>query len=201
MTGKRRNLAASVRDRLRRYAAAGSGGFLVTLQRYAIERLLYRLSVSPKRDGFVLKGAVLLNLWGAQASRVTRLYLLDTDTVSFALRGQGDASTNIREHRPSELCVSAISVAELRFGAESRGSKKIHRALDGFLQAIAILAFDQRAANSFGTIAAFLESRGEPIGPLDTMIAAHAISVGATLVTNNTKHFSRVPNLVIANWV
>ena len=137
----------------------------------------------------------------AEASRVTRLYLLDTDTVSFALRGQGEVAANIRAHRPSDLCVSAISVAELRFGAESRGSKKIHRALDGFLHGIATVAFDERAANSFGTIAAMLESRGAPIGPLDTMIAAHAVSMGATLVTNNTKHFSRVFDLVIENWV
>jgi tRNA(fMet)-specific endonuclease VapC len=131
---------------------------------------------------------------------VTQLYLLDTDTVSYALRGQGDVVTNIRGHRPSDLCISAISVAELRFGAESRGSKKLHRALDGFLHGIATVAFDQRAANSFGSIAALLEARGEPIGPLDTMIAAHAISIGATMVTNNTKHFSRVPDLLIENW-
>ena len=127
--------------------------------------------------------------------------MLDTDTVSFALRTHGQVASAIRQHRPSDLCVSSISVAELRFGAESRGSKKIHRALDGFLHDVLVLAFDQRAAEAFGTICATLEARGEPIGQLDTLIAAHAISVGATLVTNNTKHFARVRGLEIENWV
>ena len=127
--------------------------------------------------------------------------MLDTDTVSFALRNHGRVADTIRERRPSELCVSAISVAELRFGAESRGSKKIHRALDAFLHDIAVLSFDQRAAEWFGSTCATLEGRGEPIGQLDTLIAAHALSIGATLVTNNSKHFARVQGLEIENWV
>lgn len=132
---------------------------------------------------------------------MSRLYMLDTDTVSFALRSHGCVAGAIREHRPSELCVSVISVAELRFGAESRRSKKIHRALDAFLHDIPVLAFDQRAAEAFGATCAKLDGRGEPIGQFDTLIAAHAISVSATLVTNNTKHFARVPGLEIENWV
>lgn len=66
---------------------------------------------------------------------------------------------------------------------------------------MAVLAFDRRAAEAFGATCATLERLGEPICQLDTLIAAHAISVGATLVTNNTKHFGRVPGLETENWV
>jgi tRNA(fMet)-specific endonuclease VapC len=128
-------------------------------------------------------------------------YMLDTDTVSFALRGQGHVATRLLEHRPSELCLSSITLAELRYGAEARRSRKLHRLISTFVDAIEVLAFDQAAASRFATVAAVLARRGEPIGTFDTLMAAHALSLRLTFVTNNTRHFARVAGLAAENWV
>ena len=128
-------------------------------------------------------------------------YMLDTDTVSFALRGQGRVAARLLEHRPSDLCVSSITLAELRYGAEARRSRKLHRLIGAFMEAIEVMSFDQSAAGRFAVVAAALARRGEPIGTLDTLIAAHALSLRLTFVTNNTRHFTRVPGLVTENWV
>ena len=128
-------------------------------------------------------------------------YMLDTDTVSFALRGQGRVAARVLEHRPSELFISSITLAELRFGAEGRHSRKLHRLISTFVESVEVLAFDQRAADRFATVAASLTRRGEPIGTFDTLIAAHALSSGLTFVTNNTRHFGRVVGLRTENWV
>jgi len=128
-------------------------------------------------------------------------YMLDTDTVSFALRGQGRVAARLLEHRPSELCLSSITLAELRYGAEARGSRKLHRLISTFVDAIEIMSFDQSAAGRFATVAAALARRGEPIGTFDSLMAAHALSLRLTLVTNNTRHFARVAGLTTENWV
>jgi tRNA(fMet)-specific endonuclease VapC len=127
-------------------------------------------------------------------------YMLDTDTVSFALRGQGGVAARLLEHRPSELCISAITLAELRYGADARRSRRLHRLITTFVEAIEIVPFDQAAAGRFGVVAAVLARRGEPIGVLDTLIAAHALSLRLTFVTNNTRHFTRVTGLATENW-
>lgn len=126
--------------------------------------------------------------------------MLDTDTVSFALRGVGTVAARLATHKRSELCLSAITVAELRFGADKRRSRKIHRAIDAFLSGVDVLPFDNSAAEKFGTVAAALATSGEPIGQMDTLIAGHALAVNATLVTNNQRHFSKVNGLKIENW-
>lgn len=128
-------------------------------------------------------------------------FMLDTDTVSYALRGQGDVGARILEHRPSELCVSAITVAELRYGTVRRKSSRLDQLVDNFIGNIAVVPFDETCATNFGRIASELADRGTPIGELDALIAAHAVALGVTLVTNNLKHFSRVPKLKLANWV
>jgi tRNA(fMet)-specific endonuclease VapC len=128
------------------------------------------------------------------------VYMLDTDSVSFALRGTGEVATRLAQCKRSELCVSAVTVAELRFSAAKRGSRKVHRAIDAFLSGVDVLAFDQTAADRFGLVAAALANEGAPIGHMDTMIAAHALSAGATLVTNNSRHFSKVSGLKLENW-
>jgi tRNA(fMet)-specific endonuclease VapC len=132
---------------------------------------------------------------------VTAKFMLDTDTVSFALRGQGNVADEILKRVPSELCVSAVTVAELRFGAEKRKSVKLHRLIDTFLATIAVRPFDQECAEEFGRLANLLADRGEPIGEIDTYIAAHARAMKVTLVTNNVKHFARVAGLKVENWV
>ena len=128
------------------------------------------------------------------------MYMLDTDSVSFALRGQGRVGTRIAEHRPSELCVSSLTLAELRYGADRRKSAKIHHLIDLFATNVAVVPFDETCAGHYGTIASELARRGTPIGAFDVLIAAHALAIGATLVTNNVRHFSRVRGLSVENW-
>jgi tRNA(fMet)-specific endonuclease VapC len=96
--------------------------------------------------------------------------------------------------------MSAVTLAELRFGAAKRGSRKIERAIDSFLGGVDVLPFDAEAAGRFGIVAAAVAGAGVPIGQMDTLIAAHALSVGATLVTNNERHFSKVVGLKLDNW-
>ena len=127
--------------------------------------------------------------------------MLDTDTVSFVLRGEGNAGMNLTAHAPSAVCLSAISLSELRFGAEKRQSKRMHRLIDTFVTAVDVVAFDAVAAALFGRLCADLEGTGTPIGVLDTLIAAHAMSLNLTLVSNNTKHFTRVKGLKTVNWL
>ena len=127
-------------------------------------------------------------------------FMLDTDSVSWALRGQGAVAARVLEHRPSQLCISSITLAEVRFGAEAKGSRKLHGVIDTFILSVAVLPFDQAAADQFGPVAHALARRGEPIGTFDTLIAAHALSCGLVLVTNNTKHFRRVAGLKTATW-
>ena len=128
-------------------------------------------------------------------------YMLDTDTVSFALRGRGGVASRLLEHRPSEICISSITLAELRFGAEARRSRKLHRLIDTFVGSVMVIPFDEAAADRFAPVAAALARRGEPIGTFDTLMAAHALSRGLTFVTNNSKHFQRVGGLKTENWV
>ncbi len=128
-------------------------------------------------------------------------YMLDTDTVSFALRGHGRVAARLLEHRPSQLCISSITLAELRFGAETRRWRRLRRLITTFVESVEAVAFDQRAADHFGTVATALARRGSPIGTFDTLVGAHALSLGLTFVTNNTQHFARVVGLKIENWV
>jgi len=81
-------------------------------------------------------------------------YMLDTDTVSFALRGQGRVAARLLDHRPSQLCMSSITLAELRFGAEARRSQKLHNLISTFAESIAVVPFDQHAADGFAAVAA-----------------------------------------------
>jgi tRNA(fMet)-specific endonuclease VapC len=132
---------------------------------------------------------------------LTLTYMLDTDTVSYALRGVGHVGAAITRRRASELCISAIALAELRYGASQRKSQRIHHAIDVFLHDVAVMPFDQSCATEFGRLGAELTARGRPIGHLDAMIAAHALTLDITLVTNNVKHFGRIAGLQIENWV
>ena len=128
-------------------------------------------------------------------------FMLDTCTVSCALRGQGRVAARLLEHGPSQFCISSIALAELRFGAETRRSQRLHRLISAFIDSVEVLAFDQPAADGFAAVATSLVRRGAPIGALDTLMAAHALSLGLTFVTNNTRHFSRVVGLKTENWV
>jgi len=127
--------------------------------------------------------------------------MLDTDSVSFILRGKGAVGANLTAHAPSAVCLSAISLSELRFGAEKRRSRRLHRLIDTFVTTVDVVPFDAVAAALFGRLCAYLDGTGTPIGVLDTLIAAHAMSLHLTLVSNNTKHFTRVKGLKTVNWL
>lgn len=132
---------------------------------------------------------------------MTLAYMLDTNTVSYALRGQGGVADRIRSHSRSALCVSAITLAELRFGAHKLGSPKLHALIDAFVSDVAVESIGTREATEFGRLCALLQAAGTPIGQFDTLIAAHALSLGLILVTSNTKHFTFVPSLTIEDWL
>lgn len=127
-------------------------------------------------------------------------YMLDADTVSYALRGQGRVAARLLQHHPSDFCISSITLAELSFGAEAKRSQKIRHAIRSFTKDVAVLSFDEACAERFGVVASALATRGQPIGVYDTLVAAQALCLGLTVVTNNTRHFSRVPGLAVENW-
>jgi len=127
--------------------------------------------------------------------------MLDTDTVSFALRGVGGVGARLLQERPSDLCISSLSLAELRFGAERRRSKRLHRLIEDFVSPILVAPFAADSADLYGKIASTLAGSGTPIGQMDTLIAAHALALGVTLVTNNARHFGKVRALRTDNWL
>ena len=93
-------------------------------------------------------------------------------------------------------------MAELRYGAsKSKRPKQNHEALDAFLSPFEIAVFDKPATTAYGKIRTTLENKGRPIGPMDLLIAAQAVSLGVRLVTNNEKEFKHVPGLTVDNWV
>ncbi|MBO7677767.1 MAG: type II toxin-antitoxin system VapC family toxin [Erysipelotrichaceae bacterium] len=129
-------------------------------------------------------------------------YMLDTNICIFLIRKKSNrALKKLLQHEPEEICISAVTYAELVHGVEK--SKAIERnrvLLTQLLSNIEIMNFDDKAAEEYGNIRTNLEEKGFPIGPLDTMIAGHARSLGYILVTNNTKEFNRVENLVVEDW-
>jgi tRNA(fMet)-specific endonuclease VapC len=127
--------------------------------------------------------------------------MLDTDTVSFALRGVGGVAQRLLDTEPSQLCISSLTLAELRFGAERRGSQRLHRLISDFTSPLLVAPFDADAADRFGQIGAVLAGEGTPIGQIDTLIAAHALVLDVTLVSNNARHFGRVRGLRTESWV
>lgn len=129
-------------------------------------------------------------------------FLLDTNICIYIIKQKPpEVLQKFNEFQVGDLGISSITVAELEFGVQkSQFSAKNKQALSQFLLPLEIVDFDDVAAVAYGNIRAFLEQQGTPIGSLDTLIAAHALSLAATLITNNTKEFSRVPNLKLENW-
>ena len=129
------------------------------------------------------------------------LYMLDTNAASEAMRGHPGIDERLRALAPGQWCISAVTCSEIRYGVALRPEAvRLHRLVEEFLRIAAVLPWDVRAANQHGALRADLKQRGPPIGDFDEMIAAHALSVGAVAVTDNVKHFKRVPNLLIENW-
>ena len=130
-------------------------------------------------------------------------YMLDTNIIIYAKNNRPElVLKKLRQFKPEDLCISAISVAELEYGAENSSRPEINRAaLYVLLSNISVLPFDSNSAYEYGKIRHFLKARGEMIGSNDLLIAAHAKANNLTLVTNNTNEFERVPGLKIENWI
>jgi tRNA(fMet)-specific endonuclease VapC len=111
------------------------------------------------------------------------------------------ATQSALQHEAAGLGLSSVTVAELEFGAAKSGSARNVAALQQFLEPLEIADLDRAAAREYGRLRARLEAAGTPIGPLDTQIAAHALALGVTLVSNNLREFARVPGLALADWV
>jgi tRNA(fMet)-specific endonuclease VapC len=129
-------------------------------------------------------------------------FLLDSNICIFVLRQKPlDVLKKVASHPSADIAISSITVAELHFGAQrSADPPKNRRALEQFLVPFSLLNFDYAAAEIYGEIRATLQAAGTPIGSLDMLIAAHALSQGLTLVTNNVREFTRVPNLIVEDW-
>ncbi|MCI8908107.1 MAG: type II toxin-antitoxin system VapC family toxin [Angelakisella sp.] len=131
------------------------------------------------------------------------MYMLDTNICIYAIKKQPEqVLAKIKEKRELGLCISAITLSELEYGAaKSANPEKNRTAIMRLLFVLDVLPFGDKAAMEYGMIRAHLERKGTPIGPLDMLIASHAKSEGQILVTNNVKEFVRVPGLKVENWV
>ena len=130
-------------------------------------------------------------------------YLLDTN-ICIALIRQKPASLlqRLTSLQPGEVGISSITLAELTYGAvKSSHPEQNMSALEQFILPLDLADFNQKAACAYGQIRASLEHNGVVIGSMDMLIAAHAISLNAILVTNNTREFQRVNGLVIEDWI
>jgi tRNA(fMet)-specific endonuclease VapC len=129
-------------------------------------------------------------------------YLLDTDTCSYIIR-QNPASIvqAFLEHVDDEIFISSVTYAELTYGAMRSGSSRTTAAIKRFINYLGIVKFDDAAALEYARIRCLLEAKGAPIAAADLMIASCAMAKKAILVTNNLKHFGKVPDLEIENWI
>ena len=128
--------------------------------------------------------------------------MLDTNPASYVIKGNAPAiDARLRKLDVIQLCISAVTRAELRFGVRRLPTAtRLAAQVEKFLSGVHTLAWDETAADQFAEVRTDLERGGTPIGIMDTMIAAHAKAINAVLVTNNVKHFRRVKGLAIQNW-
>lgn len=129
--------------------------------------------------------------------------MLDTNIcIAIIKQKPKDILRKFNAYQVGQVCISSVTLAELRYGvAKSQFQQKNQAALDEFILPLEVADFDEAAADYYGRLRASLERQGTPIGALDTMIAGHALSLNVTLVTNNTREFSRVAGLQLLDWV
>jgi len=128
-------------------------------------------------------------------------YMLDTNTVVFAIKNNINVISAIKTHKNQGLFISAITLSELEHGVcNSLHQEKNRTALTNFLSILNTLPYDEKAAQEYGEIRTCLQKNGNLIGNMDMLIAAHAKSLSMTLVTNNTREFGRVNDLKIQDW-
>ena len=128
--------------------------------------------------------------------------LLDTNICIYIIKQKPPSVLeSFRAYEPTAIGISSITAAELMYGVEKSSRVKQNRqALEQFLLPLVVIPFDAPAAQMYGRVRAHLERQATPIGPLDTLIAAHALSRDLTLVTNNEQEFIRIPDLQVENW-
>ena len=129
--------------------------------------------------------------------------MLDTNTcIAIIKRKPPQALRRFNDYKVSEIGISWVTLAELEFGvAKSQQQGKNQAALDEFVLPLEIAIMDRQAASVYAQVRAALEKKGTPIGALDLMIGAHALGLGVTLATNNTREFSRIKGLAVVDWL
>jgi tRNA(fMet)-specific endonuclease VapC len=129
-------------------------------------------------------------------------YLLDTNIVSHLVRSpQGKVAQQIRKVGEAQVCTSIIVAAELRYGAAKKGSPRLSSQLEAVLGALEVLPFEAPADAAYGLLRTRLEQAGRPIGANDLLIAAQALALGYTIITDNEKEFAHVEDLRRENWL
>jgi tRNA(fMet)-specific endonuclease VapC len=128
--------------------------------------------------------------------------LLDTNICIYIIKQRPAAVLKrFLEFQVGDIGISSITLSELRYGvAKSTHREKNAKALDEFITPLEVVPFDEQAAYAYGSIRASLEKAGTPIGSMDMLIAAHAVSLGIPLVTNNAREFARISDLTILDW-
>ncbi len=129
-------------------------------------------------------------------------FMLDTNTCIYIIKQKPPkALKHFKAYSVGEIGISSITLAELRFGVEkSQHVRRNQEALDAFILPLEIADFDEKAAKAYGEIRAALEKAGDPIGSMDMLIGAHALGLGLTLVTNNTREFRKIKHLKVTDW-
>jgi tRNA(fMet)-specific endonuclease VapC len=129
-------------------------------------------------------------------------HLLDTNTCIYIInRRPAKVFEHLAGRHVGDIAISSITGAELAFGVARSGSQRNQDALDKFLAPLDILPFDEDAMRRYGVVSSDLEREGTPIGALDLLIAAHALALNATLVSNNLREFQRIKGLSLENWL
>ncbi len=129
-------------------------------------------------------------------------YLLDTNTCIFLIKSRSQTLFDkVAAHRPGEIGISSITLAELEYGvSKSAHPERNREALRMFTIPLEVAPFDDASAEHYGKVRSTLEAAGSPIGPLDTLIAAHGLALNAVVVTNNTREFKKVAGLRVEDW-
>lgn len=131
------------------------------------------------------------------------MYMLDTNICIYIIKKKPEnVITKFKNLNQANICISSITYSELLYGVyKSKNVGKNLLALTMFLSNITILPYDENSSIDYGMLRSKLEKEGQPIGPLDMLIAAHAKASKSILVTNNIKEFSRIKDLVVENWI
>jgi tRNA(fMet)-specific endonuclease VapC len=128
-------------------------------------------------------------------------YLLDTNIVSFHIRSSSPMlQRRLRRIRAASVALSVVTEMEIRYGLARNPRLRIAPLVEAFLAGITVLDLDSKVAGVYARARAALDAKGTPIGPLDLMIGAHALAIGATLVTSNAGEFRRIPGLKVVDW-